>query len=78
MSTKPQVFPNNKMKKKEKLQYRKPQLEVLGDLRTLTLGGSPGSGDSGGGKPGLPFFRPFPAGYPQPDGFPQPGGPPLP
>jgi hypothetical protein len=26
--------------------YRKPQLGKLGDLRTLTLGGSPGVGDS--------------------------------
>jgi len=26
--------------------YSKPQLEILGDLRNLTLGGSPGSGDS--------------------------------
>ena len=29
--------------------YCKPILEDLGDLRTLTLGGSPGIGDSGGG-----------------------------
>jgi hypothetical protein len=29
--------------------YCKPILEELGDLRTLTLGGSPGAGDSGGG-----------------------------
>lgn len=28
--------------------YRKPLLERLGELRTLTLGGSPGVGDSGG------------------------------
>ena len=27
--------------------YHKPYLEKLGDLRTLTLGGSPGTGDSG-------------------------------
>jgi hypothetical protein len=27
--------------------YRKPELMSLGDLRTLTLGGSPGVGDSG-------------------------------
>ncbi len=27
--------------------YRKPQLESLGDLRSLTLGGSFGSGESG-------------------------------
>lgn len=35
--------------KPSKKKYRKPVLENLGDLRTLTLGGSPGSGDSGGG-----------------------------
>jgi hypothetical protein len=29
--------------------YQKPRLQELGDLRTLTLGGSPGNGDSGGG-----------------------------
>jgi hypothetical protein len=28
--------------------YSKPQLMSLGDLRTLTLGGSPGYGDTGG------------------------------
>lgn len=28
--------------------YRKPVLERLGDLRSMTLGGSPGNGDSGG------------------------------
>lgn len=28
--------------------YHKPWLLELGDLRTLTLGGSPGVGDSGG------------------------------
>lgn len=35
-------------KDKSRKLYRKPQLEKLGDLRTLTLGGTvPGSGDSG-------------------------------
>lgn len=29
--------------------YQKPQLKELGDLRTLTLGGSPGVGDSTNG-----------------------------
>lgn len=28
--------------------YHKPILEEMGDLRTLTLGGSPGYGDLGG------------------------------
>jgi hypothetical protein len=27
--------------------YHTPRLEVLGDIRDLTLGGSPGQGDSG-------------------------------
>lgn len=27
--------------------YRPPRLEVLGDVRDLTFGGSPGIGDSG-------------------------------
>jgi hypothetical protein len=50
-------------------QYRKPKLEELGDLRTLTLGGSPGGGDSGS----LTTRKPF-------GSLPQPGGgfPPLP
>lgn len=52
--------------------YRKPTVLVLGDLRTLTLGGSPGAGDSTGaggiemvynGRPiigpdGYPIFNP--------------------
>ena len=29
--------------------YVKPCLKKLGDIRTITLGGSPGGGDSGGG-----------------------------
>ena len=28
--------------------YRRPRLIAYGDLRSLTLGGSPGMGDSGG------------------------------
>jgi len=28
--------------------YTRPHLRVLGDLRSLTLGGSPGIGESGG------------------------------
>lgn len=31
--------------------YACPRLEVLGDIRDLTLGGTPGTGDSG--NPGL-------------------------
>jgi hypothetical protein len=45
--------------------YRKPQLEDLGDLRTLTLGGSPGRLDSGGTLNTKP-----PMSLPQPGDFP--------
>lgn len=34
--------------------YRKPQLQELGDLRTLTMGGSPGTGDSSGSTSRFP------------------------
>lgn len=67
-------------KNKTRKSYRKPQLEVLGDLRTLTLGGSPGVGDSAGnptsektpysGMPQPDFFPPLP------EDFPKPGDPP--
>ena len=47
--------------------YRKPSLEKLGELRTLTLGGSPGVGDSGAGA-----FTEFPPADRLPDPFPPP------
>jgi hypothetical protein len=31
--------------------YEKPKLEILGDVRAFTLGGSAGSGESGGKYP---------------------------
>ena len=43
--------------------YVSPRLVVLGDLRSLTLGGSPGFGDSGIGAPRKPLVigqAPFP------------------
>ena len=44
--------------------YVSPRLVELGDLRSLTLGGSPGFGDSGGGAPRKPLVigeqAPFP------------------
>jgi hypothetical protein len=60
--------------------YRKPRLEVLGDLRTLTLGGSPGLNDSGSEftrkPPPIPPTPGFP--LPLPEGVPTPGEqPPL-
>ena len=35
--------------------YVSPRLVELGDLRSLTLGGSPGAGDSGIGSPRKPL-----------------------
>lgn len=50
--------------------YRKPLLERLGELRALTLGGSPGAGDSGGAY-GSELPRAgemsLPGGFPPPD-----------
>jgi hypothetical protein len=43
--------------------YASPRLVELGDLRSLTLGGSPGFGDSGVGRPRKPLVvgeAPFP------------------
>jgi hypothetical protein len=43
--------------------YISPQLVELGDLRSLTLGGSPGANDSGIGDPRRPLIigqAPFP------------------
>ena len=55
--------------------YRKPQLKELGDLRTLTLGGSPGTGDSQSGSVRMnPSSLPQPGGFPpMPEGFIKPG-----
>lgn len=41
---------SNKRKK-----YEKPVLIPLGDIRDVTMGGSPGFGDSGAGDPEKPF-----------------------
>jgi hypothetical protein len=38
--------------------YTPPRLQLLGDIRDLTMGGSPGVGDSGATSPQ------FPAGWP--------------
>ena len=38
--------------------YSSPVLEVLGDIRDLTMGGSPGAGDSGAA------YVEFPPGWP--------------
>ena len=39
--------------------YSAPVLEGLGDIRDLTMGGSPGTGDSGAG-----VYTEFPPGWP--------------
>lgn len=41
----------NKTEIISKKPYKKPQLISLGDIRDVTMGGSPGVGDSGGGTP---------------------------
>ncbi len=50
--------------------YRKPKLESLGDLRSLTLGGSVGVGESGGAprKVKVSISPILGHGVPQPDG----------
>jgi hypothetical protein len=59
--------------------YRKPQLEILGDLRTLTLGASAPSGESGNVTTHHnPLGLPQPEGFPLPEGFPYPEVPPQP
>ena len=35
--------------------YEKPKLTPLGDIRDVTMGGSPGFGDSGAAAPERPF-----------------------
>jgi hypothetical protein len=55
--------------KENRKTYHKPQLQELGDLRSLTLGGSPGIRDSGTSRSRRPL-----GGMPQSGGFPrQPG-----
>lgn len=41
--------------KNRKKLYVKPVLKPLGDIRDVTMGGSPGFGDSGAGVPEKPF-----------------------
>jgi len=61
---------NDKLRKT----YSKPLLVALGDLRSLTMGGSPGTGESGGfvrkvkyGAIKTPLPSPTPFGYSFPD-----------
>jgi hypothetical protein len=48
--------------------YRKPRLESLGDLRSLTLGGSIGIGESGSPPRKVKLGLPEPIGIHRPDG----------
>jgi len=41
--------------RQNKKTYKKPELTPLGDIRDVTMGGSPGFGDSGAGAPEKPF-----------------------
>ena len=62
------MFGNNFLTDENKIHpqpYKKPLLEYLGDLRTLTLGGSPGFNDSGFGDPFNPFVGAI--GFPEQD-----------
>jgi hypothetical protein len=45
----------NSKEQQFKKQYVKPALTSLGDIRDVTMGGSPGFGDSGAGAPEEPF-----------------------
>ena len=60
--------------------YRKPQLEYLGDLRSMTLGSSPmGTPDSDFGTWNNNAPVRMPPGFPLPDGSPRkPSDPPPP
>ena len=46
----------NISKEKKKKQYTKPVLKPLGDIRDVTMGGSPGIGDSGNAGAEKPFI----------------------
>ncbi len=55
MNKKQQNKTNLDKKQQSKSKYIKPQLIPLGDIRDVTMGGSPGSGDSGAAFTELPF-----------------------
>lgn len=52
MKNKSQMKNQDKTKKK----YEKPELKPLGDIRDVTMGGSPGIGDSGNAGTEKPFI----------------------
>ena len=62
------VEKNTPVKASERRPYVSPHLVELGDLRSLTLGGSPGANDSGLGTPRKPLVvggqAPFPSSNP--------------
>lgn len=49
-----QVYKQQDTRQNKKI-YKKPELISLGDIRDVTMGGSPGFGDSGSGSPEKPF-----------------------
>jgi hypothetical protein len=46
---------NKLLAKSDKKEYVKPQIIPLGDIRDVTMGGSPGTGDSGNAFIEKPF-----------------------
>ena len=55
MKTSEQTQINSSKDNIEKKQYNTPKLIPLGDIRDVTMGGSPGFGDSGSGTPEKTF-----------------------
>ncbi len=51
----PQSPERSKSPKNPKKPYRSPELVACGDVRDVTMGGSPGVGDSGNGALEKPF-----------------------
>ncbi len=69
MFTHDTVGPSTSAQEKRRKSYQKPKLEALGDLRSLTLGGSPGgTTDSGPAN----YYLPGEPHLPQPEHFPPP------
>jgi hypothetical protein len=53
MQTQPELMDEKSLAPKKVILkvYEKPKLEILGDVRAITLGGSDGVGESGGKAP---------------------------
>lgn len=51
-------LPDRKPEVRSRRPYRRPVLQTLGEIRTLTLGASPGTGESAGGE--VRYYNPGP------------------